>query len=343
MPRPVAPVVDPALGDGRQEFVQHQVLPERAAIRRAEVRPAAQVADEAGVHRVDPGAADQLSAASAVEGRHAHGEVAPIEDVQIVNRGRPAHAGVPGKGRNVQQLRIPDDDRGNDAQEAAPAPDVEERQDVPREKAVHPLLEPERVGRREQQLVRKTPVQEAALEIGGAGPVRGFAPQHGRKTDRPLAPHERVTEPPARVEGGGTRGQHADVGPGVRRDLEQPGRVLGAMHLVQNDPRTGRKRSQEGLGIRQTIPYRGQIAVEVAPVRNLPAQDGLPETPRPGKPDNAAGVPRSLDPIHPERAWNRSGHRDILQNTAWNANFHYRSVPSADTANAMIPSPGERP
>ena len=41
--------------------------------------------------------------------------------------------------------------------------------------------------------------------------------------------------------------------PGVHRDLQQTGRILGAMHLVQHDPGVGRKVGEERLDLRSAV------------------------------------------------------------------------------------------
>ena len=241
--------------------------------------------------------------------------MAVVEDVQILDGGRPAHAGVAREGRDVQQFAVSDEQRGYDAKEAAPTPDVEQRQDVPREEAVHPFLEPERIRRRRQQLVRKPSVQKPPLQIRRAGPTGGLAPEDRSEANRPFPPRQRVAESAARVERGGARGQHPNARPGVCRDLEQTGRVFGPVHFVQHDSGAGRKTSEKRLRIREAIPHRGQVAIEVANVRHLPAEDRLPEAPGPREPDDVAGVPRALDPVDPERTQDGRRHRYILQKT----------------------------
>ena len=65
----VAPIHDFGLGEIGAESVEDNVLPEQAAVFRAEIGPAAGESGEAGVEAIDLGPADQLALSTAGIGR----------------------------------------------------------------------------------------------------------------------------------------------------------------------------------------------------------------------------------------------------------------------------------
>ena len=121
------------------------------------------------------------------------------------------------------------------------------------------------------------------------------------------------------MQGRGAGGEDSDAGVLVGTDLEQAGRIFGAMHLVEDDPAVRREASVEQLRVREPLTQRGQVAIEDLRLGNLAAQDGLAEPPRAREPDDAPRPPERLDAIDPERA--RGDHERYFTKCADDVNY----------------------
>ena len=132
----------------------------------------------------------------------------------------------------------------------APVADTEQFQDVARVKAVHPFAE-ERGGlARSEQRLGQPAMQQAAVEIGRPKPVGAFVPRHGTQMHRFLPPRERVAELARRGQRGGPGRQYPESRIGIGRDLQQAAGIVQAVHLVENEHRSGR------LTVEGTVPDR---------------------------------------------------------------------------------------
>jgi len=125
-------------------------------------------------------------------------------------------------------------------EEPAPVADTEQLQDVARIEAVHPFAEERRLLARGEQRLGQPAVQQAAVEVGSPEPVGAFIPRHGTQMHRFLSSRERVTELARRGQRGGPSRQHAEPRIGVGRYLQQAAGIVQAVHLVENQHRSGR-------------------------------------------------------------------------------------------------------
>ena len=169
------------------------------------------------------------------------------------------------------------------------------------EERVEPLPVERRALRSREEGLRKAAVEEALLERRAEGVQ--LAPSHGQKVDAPLAPRERVAKLPARREGRGAGREDADLREEIGPDLQDAGRVLQLVDLVEDDDGTPRRAEEEG-GVVHHLLGDGQVAVDVEGpiVAEAPGERRLSAAPDAAQPDDRRLLPASLDPGEPVRA-----------------------------------------
>ena len=275
------------------------MLPEKSAIIVADAVPALFEGDEAGVEGVALGTPDDFPRVAVVKGTDQMNGMRGRQGLHVRHDGRPAHLAQRRQPSVVELPAALAQQHAEQREESAPVADAEQLQDVARVEAVHPLAEERRLLARGEQRLGQPTVQQATIEVGSPEPVDAFVPQHGAQMHRLLPPRERVPELSRRGKRGGSGRQHAESRIGVGGYLQKAAGIGQAVHLVQNEHRTGRLTVEEQLGIGEHPFHGGQIAVQMERIGQHAGECRLADAPDTGEPDDRTAGPRAEDAIQP--------------------------------------------